>query len=61
MMTEKEKFYRIVMADGKPLGHKPGQFIEVSVFGIGEAPDLDLLVPDPGGLVRDAACATSAR
>lgn len=38
MMTEKEKFYRIVMADGKPLGHKPGQFLEVSVFGIGEAP-----------------------
>ena len=38
MLTEKEKFFRIVMADGKPLGHKPGQFVEVSIFGIGEAP-----------------------
>jgi sulfhydrogenase subunit gamma (sulfur reductase) len=38
MLTEKEKFFRVVLGDGKPLGHKPGQFVEVSLFGIGEAP-----------------------
>jgi sulfite reductase subunit B len=38
MMTEKERFFRVVMADGRVLGHKPGQFLEVSIFGVGEAP-----------------------
>jgi NAD(P)H-flavin reductase len=28
----------LVMADGVKLGHKPGQFVQVSVFGYGEAP-----------------------
>jgi sulfite reductase subunit B len=37
-MTQTEKFFRIALKDGRPLGHKPGQFVEVSVFGIGEAP-----------------------
>jgi sulfite reductase subunit B len=37
-MTEKEKWFRIAMVDGSPLGHGPGQFAEVSVFGLGEAP-----------------------
>jgi len=26
------------MADGKPLGHMPGQFVQASLFGVGEAP-----------------------
>ncbi|MEW6358799.1 MAG: FAD/NAD(P)-binding protein [Planctomycetota bacterium] len=37
-MTETEKFFEIKLNDGKDLGHKPGQFVEVSIFGIGEAP-----------------------
>ncbi len=37
-LTEKETFFEIELDDKKPLGHKPGQFVEVSVFGIGEAP-----------------------
>ncbi|MFH0964771.1 MAG: FAD/NAD(P)-binding protein [Planctomycetota bacterium] len=36
--TETEKFFRIVLSDRSHLNHTPGQFIEVSVFGIGEAP-----------------------
>ncbi len=52
MLTEKEKYFRIVMADGKPLGHKPGQFVEVSIFGIGEAPISICSSPTAGRLVR---------
>ncbi len=36
--TENETFFELELDDGKPLGHDPGQFVEVSVFGIGEAP-----------------------
>ncbi len=38
MLNDTEKYFRVVLADGGALGHKPGQFIEVSLFGIGEAP-----------------------
>jgi sulfite reductase subunit B len=38
MLTDKEKYLRIVLQNDKPLGHKPGQFVEVSIFGAGEAP-----------------------
>jgi NAD(P)H-flavin reductase len=31
-------FFEIKLDDGSELGHKPGQFVELSVFGIGEAP-----------------------
>lgn len=37
-LTEKETFYELRLLSGKELGHEPGQFVEVSVFGIGEAP-----------------------
>jgi sulfhydrogenase subunit gamma (sulfur reductase) len=37
-VTALEKFYEIKMPDGQDLGHEPGQFVEVSVFGVGEAP-----------------------
>ncbi|OIO89886.1 MAG: oxidoreductase [Armatimonadetes bacterium CG2_30_59_28] len=37
-LTEKEKFFRLVLPNQAPLGHGPGQFVEVSLFGIGEAP-----------------------
>jgi sulfite reductase subunit B len=36
--TQMEKFFEITLDGGKDLGHKPGQFVEVSIFGIGEAP-----------------------
>jgi NAD(P)H-flavin reductase/formate hydrogenlyase subunit 6/NADH:ubiquinone oxidoreductase subunit I len=37
-MTASETLFEIKLDDGSELGHKPGQFVEVSVFGIGEAP-----------------------
>ncbi|HUK84440.1 MAG TPA: 4Fe-4S dicluster domain-containing protein [Candidatus Acidoferrum sp.] len=37
-MTAYETLFEIKLDNGLPLGHKPGQFVEVSVFGIGEAP-----------------------
>lgn len=36
--TEKEKWYKLSLLDGSNLGHSPGQFVEVSIFGAGEAP-----------------------
>jgi sulfhydrogenase subunit gamma (sulfur reductase) len=36
--TEKETFFRLTFPDGKELGHQPGQFVQVSVLGVGEAP-----------------------
>lgn len=33
-----EKLFQIEMEDGHPLNHRPGQFVAVSVPGIGEAP-----------------------
>ena len=37
-MTVNETLFEIKLDDGSVLGHKPGQFVEVSVFGIGESP-----------------------
>lgn len=37
-MTANETLFEIKLDDGSELGHKPGQFAEISVFGIGEAP-----------------------
>ena len=37
-LTALEKVFTIELPDGRALGHRPGQFMEVSVFGIGEAP-----------------------
>ncbi|HUW56769.1 MAG TPA: FAD/NAD(P)-binding protein [Planctomycetota bacterium] len=37
-LTPTEKLFRIVRCDGKPFGHKPGQFVQVSIPGAGEAP-----------------------
>ncbi|MCM8763437.1 MAG: FAD/NAD(P)-binding protein [Candidatus Omnitrophica bacterium] len=38
MLTEKEKFFRIELENKINLGHEPGQFVMVSLFGYGEAP-----------------------
>ncbi len=37
-MGANEALFEIKLDDGSDLGHKPGQFVEVSVFGVGEAP-----------------------
>ena len=37
-MTSKEKLFEITLLNGEELGHDPGQFVEVSIFGVGEAP-----------------------
>ncbi len=36
--TPKEKLFEITLDNGMDLGHKPGQFVEISILGIGEAP-----------------------
>ena len=38
LLAQREKVFEFKLNDGKELGHKPGQFVEVSLFGIGEAP-----------------------
>lgn len=35
-VTARERFYRLALE--RPLGHRPGQFVMMSVLGIGEAP-----------------------
>lgn len=37
-LTEKEKLFILALASKQPLGHVPGQFVEVSLPGYGEAP-----------------------
>lgn len=37
-LAEKEKLFTLHLKDGRDLGHRAGQFVEVSVFGVGEAP-----------------------
>jgi sulfhydrogenase subunit gamma (sulfur reductase) len=37
-MTELETLFLLELPDGRSLGNEPGQFVEVSLFGIGEAP-----------------------
>ena len=33
-----EKLFTLELPGGRSLGHRPGQFVEASVFGVGEAP-----------------------
>jgi sulfhydrogenase subunit gamma (sulfur reductase) len=37
-LTHTEKLFRLIRRDGLPFGHRPGQFVQVSITGIGEAP-----------------------
>jgi sulfite reductase subunit B len=37
-LTYCETLYELAKDDHTPLGHQPGQFIQVSLFGVGEAP-----------------------
>lgn len=36
--TKEETLFEIALDDNSELGHNPGQFVEVSIMGIGEAP-----------------------
>jgi NAD(P)H-flavin reductase len=36
--TEQENFFELEIISGQPLGHNPGQFVQISLLGIGEAP-----------------------
>jgi NAD(P)H-flavin reductase len=38
IFTPHEKLYRLRFKDGSILNHNPGQFVQVSILGIGEAP-----------------------
>ncbi|MDD5085142.1 MAG: FAD-binding oxidoreductase [Candidatus Omnitrophica bacterium] len=37
-MTPAEKYFHIALANGESLDHEPGQFVMVSIPGVGEAP-----------------------
>lgn len=37
-LNDSNKLFSLELPDGLSLGHKPGQFVEVSIFGVGEAP-----------------------
>jgi len=37
-ISKMEKVFTVELPKGMSLNHKPGQFVEVSVFGVGEAP-----------------------
>lgn len=38
VLTEKEKRFVLRLPGDRPLGHQPGQFVMVSILGVGEAP-----------------------
>ncbi len=37
-LTAMEKVFTLALPQGQSLGHRPGQFVEVSLLGVGEAP-----------------------
>jgi sulfite reductase subunit B len=37
-LTDMEKLFEIALPQGESLDHEPGQFVQVSIFGVGEAP-----------------------
>ncbi len=45
-LTELDRMFLIRLTNGKPLGHMPGQFVSVTVPGIGEAPISLCTAPD---------------
>ncbi|MCD6499529.1 MAG: FAD/NAD(P)-binding protein [Deltaproteobacteria bacterium] len=62
-MTAAEKLFELQIPDG-PLGHEPGQFVEVSILGVGEAPISVSSGPNRGPnfelIVRKAGSVTEA-
>jgi len=63
-LTPTEKLFRVIRVDGRPIGHKPGQFMQVSLTGVGEAPISVSSSPTRGNYlelgVRRAGVLTSA-
>jgi sulfite reductase subunit B len=63
-VTQREKLFEFSLRDGKELGHQPGQFVEVSIFGVGEAPISVSSSPTKRGsfelVVREVGNVTSA-
>jgi NAD(P)H-flavin reductase len=63
-LTAGEMMFEIVMDGGAPLGHMPGQFVEVTVPGVGEAPISVSSSPDKADafelVVRRAGRVTAA-
>ena len=63
-LTALERFFELKLDSGEELGHLPGQFAEVSVFGIGEAPISISSSPTQNGsfqmVVRNAGNVTRA-
>ena len=63
-LTETEKLFTLHLKNGHDLGHRAGQFVEVSVFGIGEAPISVTSSPTRNGTfelcVREIGDVTSA-
>jgi sulfite reductase subunit B len=64
-LTEMEKLFKIRLPNSKALGHKPGQFVMISVMGIGEAPISITSSPSRSGeifelCIRRAGVLTSA-
>ena len=37
-LTELESLFTLRFVDGRPLGHAPGQFVQVALLGVGECP-----------------------
>ena len=59
--TDRDRLLRIELPGKRPLGHRPGQFVQVSLMGMGEAPisvcsspvdedGFELCIRDMGGL-----------
>ena len=63
MVNDTEMYMHLELDSGKELGHMPGQFVEVSVAGIGEAPLTVSSSPTQDGfelVVRNAGRVTGA-
>ncbi len=63
-LTAQERYYKVAL--GTPLGHRPGQFVMLSLLGIGEAPIsiscpprdddlLEMVIREAGSLTRAIA------
>ena len=63
-VTASERFLQFKLDSDRELGHLPGQFVEVSIFGVGEAPISISSSPTQNGffqmVVRNAGSVTRA-
>jgi len=63
LLNDTEMYLHLELDSGKPLGHKAGQFVEVSVAGLGEAPISVSSSPTQDGfelVVRNVGSVTNA-